>query len=653
MNGETSKNDGAGVTPPLSNTPSLVLCVDAAEARLMRRMGHTCITSVKMRRILCSILSSGREGAEQEAVDAVARLGGVSSADNPVKWSMWAHFARFAPALCAAFEALPIIPTPLRDPVDVINMGKVRPWECTGTTILVALDTVELVRVADTYAGSPIYRHRGRMDEPFTPQPGKVCLITEGELRLLRLVGEDNTIVFTYDINPDDSTERGVTPWPASLRALCGERPSLAVGIATWLAAGRYGTPFFLGLTRGPVSVRTLKSDPLDDAGALALAVETNRKAEKITRTEMVWEGGDDLRKLVRYGGLTIYTGLNKRRKVQLRSLGLAKAGELAGAAIYGLTANHNTLWAWAATRTFAKKSQSQRDRDLRRVRSSKAHPESTRGYIRYKYNPPGGLRVRRNEAVKTRNLMVAEGVEGGGVTTVPLKTSREGGTYHLNCRAKEQGAEIVMDTKRCKIRSPRFIPDNPTAMLEWLSRQECVVMAGLEPSGKVFAVVKVANGTEDQQRAAVQCWSEEAGRAFPATSGRVCSWLPNSVLAGTAVTIGAIHHTNWRALSLETACFERYQTVGDYSKPLKLERRGTATPLERARAYVETVPLADEGTRNQNLHGAAWNIGDKIGLEALVQVAPLLLARSTLPDKEKRTIINRAITRTERKQNT
>ena len=653
MSKETSTNDGAGVTPPLSNTPSLVLCVDAAEARLMRRMGHTCITSVKMRRILCAILSSGREGAEQEAVDAVARLEGVSSADDPAKWSMWAHFKPYAPALCAAFEAVPIIPTPLRDPVDVINMGKVRPWECTGTTILVALDTVELVRVADTYAGSPIYRHRGRMDEPFTPQPGKVCLITEGELRLLRLVGEDNTIVFTYDIDPDDSTERGVTPWPASLRALCGERPSLAVGIATWLAAGRYGTPFFLGLTRGPVSVRTLKSDPLEDAGALALAVETNRKAEEITRTEMVWDGGDDLRKLVRYGGLTIYTGLNKRRKVQLRSLGLVKGGELAGAAIYGLTANHNTLWAWAATRTFAKKSQSQRDRDLRRVRSSKAHPESTRGYIRYKYNPPGGLRVRRNEAVKTRNMMVAEGVEGGGVTTVPLKTSREGGTYHLNCRAKEQGAEIVMDTKRCKIRSPRFIPDNPTAMLEWLAKQECVVMAGLEPSGKVFAVVKVANGTEDQQRAAVRCWSEEAGRAFPATSGRVCSWLPNSVLAGTTVTIGAIHHTNWRALSLETACFERYQTAGDYSKPLKLEHRGTATPLERARAYVDKVPLADEGTRNQNLHGAAWNIGDKIGIEALVQVAPLLLARSTLPEKEKRTIINRAITRTDRKQNT
>jgi len=637
MSKETSKNDGAGVTRPPSNTPGLVLCVDAAEARLMRRHGHTCITSVKMRRILCSILSSGREGAEQEAVDAVARLGGVSSADDPAKWSMWAHFKPYAPAVCAAFKAVPIIPTPLRDPVDVTNMGKVRPWECTGTTILVALDTVELVRAADTYAGSPIYRHRGRMDEPFTPQPGKVCLITEDELRLLRLVGEDNTIVFTYDINPDDSTGRVVTPWPASLRALCGERPSLAVGIATWLAAGRYGTPFFLGLTRGPVSVRTLKSDPLEDEGALALAVETNRKAEEITRTEMVWEGGDDLRKLVRYGGLTIYTGLNKRRKVQLRSLGLAKAGELADAAIYGLAANHNTLWAWAATRTFAKKSQSQRDRDLRRVRPSKAHPESTRGYIKYKYNPPGGLRVRRNEAVKTRNLTVAEVVEGGGVTTVPLKTSREGGTYHLNCRAKEQGGEIIIDTKRCKIRSPRFIPDNPTAMLEWLAKQECVVMAGLEPSGKVFAVVKVANGTEDQQRAAVRCWSEEAGRAFPATSGRVCSWLPNSVLAETTVTIGAIHHTNWRALSLATACFERYQTQGDYSKPLKLKRRGTATPLERARAYVDKVPLADEGTRNSNLSTAVFKMVEHFGKDTTADALPYLLAKSTLPDKEKR----------------
>ena len=636
MSGETSRNDGAGVTPPPSDNPKFVLCVDAAEARLMRRLGHTCITSVKMRRILCAILSAGTKNAEQEAVDAVARLEGVSSADNPVKWSMLAHFARFAPAVCAAFEAVPVIPTPLRDPVGVITMGKVRPWECTGTTILVALDTVELVRVADTYAGSAIYRHRGRMDEPFTPRPGKVCLITEGELRLLRLVGEDNTIVFTYDIDPDDMTERGVTRWPASLRALCGERPSLAVGIATWLVSGRYGTPFFLGLIRGPVSVRTLKSDPLEDEGALALAVETNRKAATITRTELVWEGGDDLRKLVKYGGMTIYTGLNKRRKVQLRSLGLAKAGELAGAAIYGLAANHNTLWAWVATRTFAKKDVSQRARDLRRVRSSKAHPQSTRGTIRDKYTPPGGLRVRRNEAVKTRNLMVAEEGEGGASLTVPLKTSREGGTYYFNCRAKEQGGELIIDTKRCKIRSPRFIPDNPAAMLEWLAKQECVVMAGLEPNGRVFAVIKVANGTEDQQRAAVRCWSEEAGREHPATSGRVCSWLADSVMRDATVTIGAIHHTNWRALSLETACFERYQTAGDYGKPLKLKRTGVATPLERARAYVDTVPLADEGTRNSNLSTAVFKMVEHFGKEATSDALPYLLARSTLPEKEK-----------------
>ena len=39
--------------------------------------------------------------------------------------------------------------------------------------------------------------------------------------------------------------------------------------------------------------------------------------------------------------------------------------------------------------------------------------------------------------------------------------------------------------------------------------------------------------------------------------------------------------------------------------------------------------------------------------MNALVQLAPLLLSRSTLPEKEKRTIINRAITRTKRKQST
>jgi len=187
--------------------------------------------------------------------------------------------------------------------------------------------------------------------------------------------------------------------------------------------------------------------------------------------------------------------------------------------------------------------------------------------------------------------------------------------------------------------------------MLSWLEAEKCVVLSGLDDEGCVFAVVRVANGTEDQQAEAVGRWSEEAGRRFPRGVG--CgSLVAGSLMPAAKIHIRTIRNTNWRALSLETACFERYQTQGEYSKPLKIERRGTATPLERARAYVDKVPLADEGTRNQNLHGAAWNIGDKIGLEALVQVAPLLLARSTLPDKEKRTIINRAITRTERKQN-
>jgi len=186
--------------------------------------------------------------------------------------------------------------------------------------------------------------------------------------------------------------------------------------------------------------------------------------------------------------------------------------------------------------------------------------------------------------------------------------------------------------------------------MLAWLAKESSVIMAGLEPSGRVFAIIKVATGTEDQQTAAVNGWCEKAGLRFLQPAG-ACSWLSESVEAVADVTIGAIHFTNWKALSLETACFERYQTQGDYGKPLKLARRGAASASERVRAYVDKVPLADEGTRNQNLHSVSWNVGDKFGLDALVQLAPVMLARSTLPEKEKRTIINRAITRTERKQ--
>jgi hypothetical protein len=182
------------------------------------------------------------------------------------------------------------------------------------------------------------------------------------------------------------------------------------------------------------------------------------------------------------------------------------------------------------------------------------------------------------------------------------------------------------------------------------LEESRNVVVLGEEPNGYVFAVVKVANGTKDQQEAAVNRWAEDIGQTFRHVSG-IPSYLPGSTGLNAMVLVGALHHTNWKAVSLETSCFERYQTQGDYGKPLKLERRGVATPSERAAAYVEAVPLDVEGTRDTNLHGAAWNIGDKLGIEALKAAAPLLLARSTLPEKRKRTIINRAITRTEKKE--
>jgi len=255
-----------------------------------------------------------------------------------------------------------------------------------------------------------------------------------------------------------------------------------------------------------------------------------------------------------------------------------------------------------------------------------------------------------RKEASLLRQYQVAD---SGRVTTVRLISLSEGGTYLLNGRARaEEGGDILIDAKRSKIRCPRWAAKDADGLLQELKDDSSVVLSGLEPSGKVFAVIKVANGTEDQQKEAVSRWAHEMGLKFPDVAG-CASWIKQSIRYDALTQIQTICHTNWRALSLETACFERYQTAGDYSKPLKLERRATATLSDRARAYVDRVPLADEGTRNQNLHGVSWNVGDKFGPDALVQLAPLLLSRSTLPEKEKRTIINRAITRTKRKQST
>jgi len=644
----TPRDDVAGVTRPTANS-DLILCVDPAEARLMRRAGHVhCITSVKMRRMLSGVLAGGSETALQAAVDAVKRLSGVSSADDPTNWDMWEYFTAAAPAIREAFSSVPVFQTPLRDPEDVIETETNQPWPCEGTTVLVAEDTIELVRVAITYAGFDCYRRRGRMDESFVPTPGKVCLITKDELRLIRLPDDEITVVFTYD--PEETPGRVVTRWPSSLRALCGERPSLPVVISTCLLKGRRGCPFFLGLTRGVVGRNTFRNYPGTDEGALELSIETNRRQKQISREELVWEGGDDLRHLVRFGGVTVFMGNNKRRKVQLRSLGLVRAGMLAGAPIYNLTDNHNTLWAWVVSRKFDKKSAAERVLNWRRVRPSRALHEETGGTIRKRYNPPHAL-VQRSEGTRMRNLSVWE---GGGVTTiVPLISLREGGTYYLNGRAgrDKDGAPDVIQT-RCRIRCPRWSAEDAAGMLEWLGKEKCVVMAGIEPSGMVFAVVKVANGTSDQQSEAVCRWCEDAGLRFVQVS-KACSFHPESLNKACPVTIGAIHHTNWRAVSLQTSQFERYQTAGDYSKPLKLERRGVATPLERARAYVEAVPLDEVGTRDTNAAGVMLNVGTKFGYDALKAVMPRILEKSTLPEKQKNKKAIRILLQTERKQTT
>ena len=62
MSCETSKNDGAGGNAPAFSDGGALVCIDAAEARLMRRHGHKCITSPKLRDLIIRILESGALG---------------------------------------------------------------------------------------------------------------------------------------------------------------------------------------------------------------------------------------------------------------------------------------------------------------------------------------------------------------------------------------------------------------------------------------------------------------------------------------------------------------------------------------------------------------------------------------------------------------
>jgi len=491
------------------------------------------------------------------------------------------------------------------------------------------------------------YRHHGRMDEPFSPQAGRVCLVTKDELRLLRVGNtEDLTVVFTFDPRSKGVAEQEEPHWLPQLRALCGEKPDLSVVVAKFLVPCRTGQPFFLGLSRGAVAQNCFRNDPANDAAARAYYIQTNRRPVRVERTELVWEGGDDLRYLVRFGGLTVFQSLNKRRKVQLRSLGLVRLGTLAGAPVYELAANQATLCAWVASRTFEKPETSQRARNQRHVRCRRqALPEYARGYI-YNTQSPRRIEVTpsaaRKSAALLRSMMVAEASEEGGVTTVHLKTLREGGRYFLNSHASMRDGTVFGDQKRCKIRCPKWLAADPQALVEWLEQEPHVIFSGQEPTGLIFAVVRVANGTSDQQSEAVSRWAEDVGARFPHASG--CpSWRPSSLIFDAETDVGALHHTNWRAESLRTDLFERYKTGGEYPQPLKIERRGTATAQERAKAYARTVEgLDEEGMRNATLSSALLNICDKFGKEALEVVAPELMTRSSLPEKEKRKMLTR-----------
>lgn len=630
--------DAAGSDAAL--TQGAVLCCGAGEARLFKKAGYSCITAAQLRRTLHGILTHGGDDAPRMAAEATARcIAAVSDSVHPEKWKCFKRgfdAAQTAPAL-SVLGSVPTKATPMRDPQDAYRLDSHTVRACEGTTIIVAADTLELVRSAQTYAQFDCYRPRGRMDEPFFPQPGRVCLVTIDELRLVRLDGiADPEILLTFD--PEGVSRSVVTRWPSPVRVLCGEFPGLTVGVATCLVPQRFGNPFFLGLTRGTAYASRRKTDK-SSGGAVDYMLDMDEDDKEDDTQEICWRGGSNVRQLIRYGGMKIYTGGGKRRKVQLRSLGLVKCGELAGAALYSLDANRAVLEAWLADRMMRKPPRDWRSVMIRKVRC-KAFPQIPRGTInRNTIVPPGNsgnATTERTNAAKLRNMLILEKLEGGGVTAARLGNLREGGTYFLNGRAATDGERLVPSSKRCKIRCPVWEADDSAGLLAWLAASPHVIMAGTTPDGHVFGLVRVANGTKDQQTAAVRCWSENIGEMFMSSSA-TCSWQSKRIAETSSVRIGNIHHTNWRAKSLQTAQFERYQTQGDYGNPPKSMRRGTATLSERARAYADTVPLADEGTRNSNLSTAVFKMVQHFGKEATSDALPYLLAKSTLPEKEKR----------------
>lgn len=645
-----------------------IICVDSAEARLMRKKGYCCVTSAKFRNLILRLLESGAENAPQVALEAVKRIDGVSSADSPSHWAIWddnnvKQLSGYKETK-EAIENIPTIDTPLHDPDNPIILEHPSMWKCEGTTVLIAKDTFDLVRVADTYAKYDCYRPHGRMDEPFVPESGRVCLITENELRLLRPENDDICLVLTYYpehqcltgmvATHSDSDDSNVS-WPTSIRVLCAEFSNITVGIAGYLVEARHGEPFFLGLTRGVGYETSVYADTASPA-ALAWRIQTNTKPTKAEVRIVAWAGGDDVRQLVNYGGLTIFTGRDSRRKVQLRSLGLIRNEKLAGAYIYDLACNFETLTKWATTRTFSKLGTSQRERNKRRVRCKKALHEYARGTYIYITSSPWRIHVTpKNQRISAKRLkeinIIKKHSEDGGVSTVHLGTlgnDDEGAQYWMNGKGSidEEGNAFV-DSKRCIIRCPRWKPADSEGIIEWLKACSCVAICGTDNEGCVWAVVRVANGTEDQQCEATKRWAEDVGRRFPRGAG--CSSLvAGSMDTGSSVVIEKVIFTNWTADRLETAQYEPYQSCGEYSKALKIKRGGTATPSERADRYIDKVELANDGTRNSRLVSALYNMIEHFGADITESKLPKIMERSTLSTAEKQRIVNKVFRKTQ-----
>ena len=228
-------------------------------------------------------------------------------------------------------------------------------------------------------------------------------------------------------------------------------------------------------------------------------------------------------------------------------------------------------------------------------------------------------------------------------VTTVHLKTLSDGAAggdyYFFNGRLRVEDGEPYADSKRWPLRCARWKAADAAALLARLEADPHVILCGRDAEGCVFAVARVANGTEDQQREASGRWAEAYGREFPRGGGNA-SLVAGSMSPESPVSPEGAVFANWRAKALETAPFERYSTPGDYAKPARIagNRPGRlASASERAAAYVDALPESfdSEGSRNAQLSTAMLRMRELFGVEALAEVMPRLLARTSLDARE------------------